>query len=135
MEAKFTRVEADVYSVFAQDSWITEEIVTYPSNFPPDDGVGEYIRVAIIASGSAPRLQSTSGVVLIDIFTEADRGSHRPNVIADKLDQYLLGKSLKTGQGTTLFLGSSMIHNGIDRDTKTLFRSTYTINFKFFGEN
>lgn len=71
---------------------------------------------------------------MIDIFVTAGNGPSRSLLIADKLDQYLVGKSIETVQSkVTQFMNSNFAHRGVDTDNPTLFRSSYTIPFNYFG--
>jgi len=131
---KYTTLETDVFSVFSSTLWKSEKISTYPNNFVVNNNSSEFIRVTIIPSGNGLNIASTSGMLIIDIFTFAGEGTKKPSLIADKLDQYLVGKSLNTSpKSTTQFQGSSLSFGDIDKDNSSLFRSTYTIPFNFYG--
>lgn len=130
---KFTNLEQDVFSVFNSNAWKAEGITTVPINFQASAIAGEFIRVAILPSSVGLNLRSTSGVCLIDIFIPAGAGPRRASTIADKLDEYLCGKSLNTGSGVTQFSKSALSHKGIDRDNLTLYHSSYTVLFNHFG--
>jgi len=131
---KYENLQKDVFSVFADDAWVAEGIKTYPANVQATDTGDEFVRVSIIPSGFGINLKSVSGVVIIDIFISAGKGPNRASLIADKLDLYLVGKSLSTqADAVTQFRHSVMAYDGLDTDNKTLFRSTYTIQFSYFG--
>jgi hypothetical protein len=133
MANKFNTVQDDVFSVFASGGWVAEAIPTYPVNFIIVKAT-EYIRVSVVASGRGINLVSTSGQVLIDIFIAAGKGPSRGTLIADKLDSYLVGKTLKTGSGSTQFSeGSALTTMGQDKDNPALFRMIYSISFNYFG--
>jgi hypothetical protein len=129
--SKFNTVQDDVFSVFGSVGWLTENIPTYPVNFVTTKAT-EYIRVSVISNGKGINLASTSGQVLIDIFIAAGKGPSRGTLIADKLDSYLVGKSLKTGSGTTQFQDSALTTVGQDKDNPALFRMIYSISFNYF---
>lgn len=131
---RYEAVQKDIFSVFNQNAWKNEGIKTYPANFLVVDPGIEYIRVSIIPSGQGINRFSLSGVLIVDIFTSAGNGPQRTSLIADKLDQYLLGKSLKTtSDGLTQFQISSLQFVGLDKHNTNLYRSIYTIPFNYFG--
>jgi hypothetical protein len=134
--SKYAALNNDVYSVFSSVGWKAENIPTVPNNFV-GTGLGtEYIRVTVIPSSRqiANFLASVAGVLLIDIFIPAGSGALRASQIADKLDSYLAGKTLKTGAaGSTQFSTSALTHLGADKDNFSLYRSQYTLPFNFFG--
>lgn len=133
---KYEATEINVFSVFDSAEWKAEAIKTYPTNFIAVNPGNEYIRVNIIPSGKGVNLVSLSGVIIVDIFTSAGNGPRRTSTIADKLDRYLVGKSLETVNGATLQLkNSTLALVGVDPDNTSLYRSIYTIPFNLFGVN
>lgn len=133
---KYETLEIDVFSVFDSTDWKAEAIKTYPANFVAVNPGNEYIRVMIIPSGGGMNLRSLSGVIIVDIFTPAGNGPRRTSTIADKLDQYFVGKSFSSQAGATTQLGKSSLQPiGVDKDNSALYRSTYTIPFNYFGVN
>jgi hypothetical protein len=133
---KYASLQADVYSIFSSVTWLAESIKTVPSNFV-GTGIGnEYIRVAIVAGGNDPKIakRSVSGQLLIDIFTPAGGGPLRAAQIADKLDTYLVGKTLQVGPNGNTQLGLSTLSPlGIDKANTQLCRDSYSISFNYFG--
>ena len=131
---KFLQLESDVFSIFGSDAWKAEQIQTYPSNFIPKTFGTEFIRVSILASGNGVNLKSVTGMIIVDIFTLAGKGPRAATIIADKLDEYLVGKSLETVSGQCVqLMHSSFTHKEVDKDDPTLYSSSYTIIFKYFG--
>ena len=131
---KFSNLQADIFSVFASDSWKAEDIKSFPDNMTPLDAGIPFIRLSIISSDKGVNLASASGVLIVDIFTSAGNGPNQASLIADKLDLYLAGKSLSTvANNVTQFQASSFQHSGVDKDNKALYRSTYSIPFSHFG--
>jgi hypothetical protein len=127
---KNSSIESDIFSVFASTGWLGEGVRTYPNNFSPTGT--EYIRVSILV-GSTER-GVTKGQLLVDIFAAAGEGTSRTSVIADKLDSYLVGKSLTTnGNKVTQGLDSALGTGRADSDNPSLFRTTYTLNYKYYG--
>lgn len=131
---KFKSAQDDIFSIFASQAWKAENIKTFPSNFLPIDQGSQFLKISLIFNGSNINLNSISGVLIGDIFTSAGNGPNASILIADKLDQYLVGKSVKLTSGSiTQFFESSLTERGLDKDNPTLFRSNYTIPFNFFG--
>lgn len=133
---KYSALQGDVFSVFGAVAWKNEAIPTVPSNFVATDIGTTYIRVSIVANhvGSMHPLGSVSGQLLIDIFTPAGFGPSATNLIADKLDEYLVGKLIKTtDMGQSQFASSTLAMLGSDAANPSLHRSLYTIPFNHFG--
>jgi hypothetical protein len=131
---KFKNLQDDVYSIFGSNAWKAENIKTFPANFTSTNQGNEFIRISVVAGNSSVNLQSVSGLLIIDIFTSAGDGSARTALIADKLDQYLVGKSIKTVEGTlTQFLSSTLQPRGNDAVNPALYRSVYSIPFNYYG--
>lgn len=131
---KYTTLQNDVFSVFSLSEWEAENVRTFPSDFVAVNAGTEYIRVNVIPNGAGINNESTAGILVIDIFVAAGSGPSRTNVIADKLDAYLQGKSLSTTEGIlTQFFSSSLAAIGKDKENPALYRSSYTIPFKSFG--
>jgi len=130
---KYINLDSKVYAIFGLSSWIAEGIKTFPANFVAMNAGTEFIRVSIIPGGSGINLKSVSGVLIIDIFIEAGKGSQRASFIADRLDIFLSGKALTPTTKSLIQLGSSSLSpNGLDPDNSSLYRTTYTIPFNYF---
>lgn len=131
---KYANVQADIFSIFSDNTWKAENIKSYPTNSVAVNSGNEFIRINIIPSGAGINLSSISGILIIDIFTSAGSGPNRATLIADRLDSYIVGKSLSTVNGiVTQFLNSSMDYIGRDPDNVSLFRSAYSIPFNYYG--
>ena len=131
---KYTALQDDIFSIFADAAWEAENIQTFPTDTIPDNNVGEFIRVNIVGDGQGLNLTSISGVVIIDIFVAAGNGPTKANLIADTLDSYLVGKSFRlTPPKNTQFLNSNMVYSGRDPDNPSLSNYSYSIPFKHFG--
>jgi hypothetical protein len=130
---KYASLFTDVFSIFNAALWKAESIKTFPANFITVDPGNEYIRVSIIPSGRGINQKSASGLLLIDIFISAGDGPSRAGFIADKLDAYLVGKSIATGSNSTQMLTSSLSFVGVDSDNPSLYRANYSIPFNYFG--
>jgi hypothetical protein len=128
---KYTELHKSVYSVFGTTEWKAENIKTFPSNYVSKVAGNEYIRVHILAGGSqiAGYPRSVSGQIIIDIFTNAGIGTLRTDQIADRLDTYLVGKTIDKVQFGT----SNLTNLGIDSADTSLFRSNYVISFNYYG--
>jgi len=122
------------FSIFGSTSWKNENIKTFPVNFIELTPGTEFVRVSVIPSGNGINLTSISGVLIIDIFTSAGNGPRRTSLIADKLDSYLVGKSVSTVSGnSTQFNKSALAYLGLDTVNSALYRATYSIPFNYFG--
>jgi len=131
---KYENLEKDVFSIFASTLWKNENIKTFPVNFIELNPGNEFIRASVIPSGNGINLTSISGVLIIDIFTSAGNGPRRTSLIADKLDSYLVGKSVSTVSGnSTQFNKSALSYVGLDTVNSALYRATYSIPFNYFG--
>jgi hypothetical protein len=131
---KYIDLQNDLFSLFNGASWKAENIKTYPNNFVAVNSSNEFIRMTAIPNGEGLNLNSSSGILNIEIFTSAGNGPKRASIIADKLDDYLVGKSLSTVQNNvTQFMNSAMDHLGPDEDNSALHRSIYSIPFNHFG--
>jgi hypothetical protein len=129
---KYANLEKDVFSIFATNSWKSHNIKTFPANYLTAGD--EYIRVNILPNGAGINRVSVSGILLIDIFVPKGQGPNKVSLIADKLDEYLVGKSPKTElNATTQLFNSSLATLGIDPDNPTLYRAQYSIQFSYFG--
>lgn len=131
--SKYAQLQLDVFSIFAQPSWAAENIKTFPSGVLVKDAA-EYIRISVLPTGNPLNSKSASGLIIVEIFTAANIGPMRAFVIADKLDQFLLGKSIPTGTSVTQFSDkSSLSPRGIDPVNSNLIKSNFSISFNHFG--
>jgi hypothetical protein len=130
---KFESLTKAVLSIFETAEWKIEGLKTYPSNFVTVSSGNTFLRVDVIPGGAGINLKSTSGQVMIDIFTPAGSGPLTALRIADKLDAYLVGKS-KIVDNCNVQLGNSSFNNrGIDKSNSALSHSVYVIPFNYFG--
>jgi len=130
---KYKNLQTDVFSIFGSDTWKAENIKTFPSNFNPSHQGNEFLRVTILSGKPGINIHSVSGIFVIDIFTTAGVGPDRSITIADKLDQYLVGKTIQSFSGAiTQFSNSTFETRGLDSDNPSLYRSIYTIPFSYF---
>jgi hypothetical protein len=129
MMGKYKNLEQDVFSIFGSEAWLTENIKTYPNNFTATDAGTEFLRVSILPSGSGVNLRSVSGVLIIEIYVTAGNGTKRISELADKLDEFLEGKTMNKVQCTS----SSLSILGKDKDNPSLFRANYSISFNYYG--
>jgi hypothetical protein len=130
---KYSNVQDDIFSIFNSTSWKAENIKTFPNNFVAVTPGNEFIRVSVISRNVGINIESVSGILMIDIFTSAGNGPKRANLIADKLDQYLVGKSVSTTSGNaTQFMNSTLDFRGLDSSDPSLSRSNYSVSFNYF---
>jgi hypothetical protein len=130
---RFSGPYQDIFSVFGSAAWEAEDIPTFPQNFIGTVPDKKYIRVTPVFDGNSINVKSASGILMIDIFTPAGTGPSDTSTIADTLDSYLVGKSKDVSTGVTQFGISSLSPFGLDKDNPSLYRSTYSIPFSFFG--
>lgn len=130
---KYIKTQGDVFSIFGSEIWKSENIPTYPPNFIALNKADKYIRVSVIANGPGLNINSTSGVLIIDIFTPAGSGPNESMLIADRLDSYLAGKTITIGQASTQLFASSLGESKRDLANSNLSMTPYTIPFKHFG--
>lgn len=131
---KYTETYSDIYSVFAAPEWAAEAIKTIPESYSTTGLGNEWIRVSIV-TGSTPVFLATSlsGQLIIDIYVPAGEGLSRLTAIADKLDTYLVRRSVAAGaNGTTQFGSSTLVPLGADAANASLYRGSYSINFNYF---
>ena len=134
--SKYTGIQSDIFSIFNTSAWKAENIRTIPADYEGEIGTNEFIRINILVSGRGANLVSSSGIVIVDIFTPAGFGPKRQNFIADKLDAYLQNKSVSTeSKSVTQFRASTLNPIGIDSVNKSLSRAHYEIPFSFFRVN
>lgn len=130
---KFTSLQTEVFQIFGTAQWAAENIKTVPTNMIDDTDNKPYIRVSILASGGGVNAYSVSGILLIDIFTAINVGPGPASAMADKLDNYLLGKIFTAdSKSVTQFSGSTFAPGGQDADNPMLFRSKYQVNLNYF---
>lgn len=130
---KFAQTLRSTLAVFATPEWIAEDIKTYPDNYTAVGAGDRFIRINVIPAGLGLDLKSTSGQVLIDIFTPAGKGTLDASVVSDRLDAHIMGKSFSSAEGTLQFGRSALSHRGGDKANPSLHRSIYAISFNFFG--
>lgn len=132
--SKYTSIQSTIFSVFATAEWIAEDINVVPENYQGKSTYTEYIRVNIIYPSGDSIYRNNNfvyGILSIDIFTPTGEGPKRANEIADRLDYYFSAKTISPVQ----FLSSSLVPFGRDKDNASLYRTIYTINYKYFGDN
>jgi hypothetical protein len=127
---KYSDLMNRVFAVFDTLSWKLQKIPTYPSDFIPTAQAEEFIRFTIIPSSDALNQNSLSGILQIEIYTAFGQGPSRANEIADKLDGYLVYKTL---QNSVQFGKSSVAPKGRDKENTSLTRQLYTIPFNLYG--
>jgi hypothetical protein len=131
---KYHDLLQNVLGVFGEPAWTAKNIKTVPSNYVGLVNNSEYIRVSVIPSGQGINLVSSSGLLIIDIFVKFGTGPGNLSLIADSLDEFLVGKTIESPTGNTQFLKSAYSELGVDTDNKTLYRAKYEIPFNHFGK-
>lgn len=131
---RYIESQSDIFSIFNSSMWKAEGIKTYPENFISTSLDTEFLRISIIPNSEGINAKSISGILIIDIFTVAGNGPKRAFTIADKLDDFLVQRSILTTQVFITQFGLSTISpKGVDKDRPSLYRVSYTIPFNYFG--
>ena len=130
--ATYVELMSSVDSVFASQQWADELVPAFPQNFYPDSLPNEFVRYEIIPSGQGVEEYGDpnykAGLIILQIFTQANRGPKRTFEIAAKLEEHFENKliqSTQVGRGTLDVLG-------IDKDDTSLFRADYSLQFNSF---
>jgi len=126
---KYTDGLFSVYHVFDTDAFKAESLKVFPSNFDGDKGEPPFLRFTVVPGGPPLNAASTSGVLLVEIFTAWGVGPTPANQIADILDKHLQRKTV----GTTQFFVSSADKQERDKQNEGLARMFYSIPFAHFG--
>jgi len=126
---KYSEGLFDVYHVFDTQAYKEENIKTFPSSFEGDKGAPPFLRFTVVPGGPPLNAASTSGVLLVEIFTAWGAGPTPANQIADILDKHLQRKTV----GRTQFFLSSADKQERDKEDKVLARMFYSIPFAHFG--
>ena len=129
---KYERALKDIYSIFDSDAWKNRNILTFPENYA--GSATTYIVLSVVFSGGSLNGLSISGLLLVDVYTEANKGPYQAILIADALDEFLSEKLITTGNKfNTQFSKSNLASLGKDSANPLLYRHTYTIPFSHFG--
>lgn len=129
---KYAAIQSDVFSVFASSDWTSTNIKTFPSNYLADNSGSEFIRVTVLPTGTGVNRVSTSGLLMVEIYTKSGEGPSRSSQIADILDTRFQSKSFNTLGGVTQFKTSAFTQRGFDKDNLGLWRSEYQLPFNYF---
>jgi hypothetical protein len=131
---KFVNLETEIFNLIEANKAEFNPVRVYPANFVSVNPGDKFLRVTVIPTGPGINLRSVSGLLTVDIYLPVGEGPRNTSLIADKIDTYLVGKSYSTTGGGTMQFGNSTLAPGsIDRDSPSLYRSTYTIPFNFYG--
>ncbi len=130
---KFVATETAIFAMIEQLRPALQGAKVYPANYLAANPGTLFLKVAVLPNGTGVNLKSTSGVVLVDIYSPAGEGPRMTSLIADGVDAYLVGKTLNTDGGVVQFNNSSLSMGAVDKDSPSLWRSTYSIPFNFYG--
>lgn len=129
---KYERALKDIYSIFDSAVWKGYNIETFPENYKGNGS--EYIILSVAFANPGINRKSSSGMLFVEIYTEADKGPLRGLEISSALDNVLSEKSVLADlKLNTQFQRSSVVPMGVDRDNQFLFRHSYSIPFSHFG--
>jgi hypothetical protein len=132
----FDKVLEDIEGQFADSSWTSTGIATYPANYQGKKSDGnEYCIVSVLPSSSQQLayggVKTTKGLIAISIFVKAGQGQRRLMEICDSLDNLLQFEKFNNGTE----LGTSYFNvEGLDPINSSLFMGTYFIPFTLYGE-
>lgn len=128
---KYSEISQLVFSLFDSVTWKATNLKAYPNNYVAKTTGEEFLRVTVILGGGTIH-NIEDGVINIEIFTRAGMGFKRIHVIADLLDNMLKRINKPVVSGAIQTFDSSLGQGGYCPDDKTLYKTLYTIPFKFF---
>jgi len=132
--ASYSQIIADLEAVFGDSSWTGHGVEAYPSNYAPLAGTkpNEYLVIELLTSdveevyGADRELR---GLIIVQIYVPAGKGTRRVYEISDLLDGVLQKKEL----GSSIQTGTSFCDiKGNDVDDPALFRADYTLRFSSY---
>jgi hypothetical protein len=129
--AKFNYITETIFGIFGSSLWTTLAVPTYPQNFVNDDKLDEFVRVSVITDAGIVTPSSSIGLIKVEIYTPAGQSIDRAVVISDLLNQMLENKTI----GSIQFSDPALVHldSSIQEEDPTLFKSLYSITFKYYG--
>lgn len=132
----YSDLVTDIYSIFATESWLAQNIDVYPDNYQGSiRNKNEYCRLKLLPSESKRHQhgggKNLSGLIALKIFVKAGEANKRLAEISSTLDTFLENKKLskKTELGT-----SYLSIEGLDAQNQSLYSASYFINFNLYGE-
>jgi len=126
---KYEEVELKVFGVFDSQEWKAKQIKSFPLGFDGEKGKPPYLRISILYSGGEVGIHSTSGMLMIEIFTAWGDGPTTATQIAGKLNSLFEKKSF----GNLQFTLSTLTPYSRDKDNSNLGRAIYSLPFTRFG--
>jgi hypothetical protein len=128
---KYVGCENDIFSIFASAAWEEEHVAIYPRSVEVEKGPPPYLLFTIVPSGPPLNAASSSGVLLVEIYTAWGLGPKPASELADTLDKYLQHKSV----GRTQLFNSSLDRQERDKDNPSVARVIYSLPYSHFGVN
>lgn len=125
---KYANIRTDLEGAFA--SWNHTTVV--PANYQGEVTATEFIRVNIIPGTTFNQPNGSSGesgMVRIDIFTEAGYGTTRAFAICDLLDSVIANQTFSNG---TFTFSSTASPQGLDADDYGYYRVNYSVPYRHF---
>lgn len=126
-EGRFTKANQAVFDVIKDIAWEAAGIQVFPNNFTEKVKLPNFLRVTVIDSGPGVNPYSASGLLIVDIFTEANQGPLQGTKIADAIDMIFSNNThgnLQCYQGT-------LTPSGIDKDNPGLYRFIFSVRFTY----
>lgn len=130
---RFEQSSINALSFFATSAWTDTGIEVVPENFSGKIVGGEYVRATQVMAVTPINRNSTSGLLQVDIFVEADKGPKRGAQIADLLDLLLSSKTVVSGETSTQFGIATVQNLGYDQANPSLYRYLFSVPFNHFG--
>lgn len=126
---KYLTAQDDVFSILSSPEWEADGIRAFPAGYKGEKGDAPYVLVTIVPSGTPLNASSSSGVLLIEIFTAWGEGPAPTSIIADLLDKHFQKRTVNQTQ----MFNSACDRLMQDRDNPALGRAIYTLPFSHFG--
>lgn len=121
---KFSDAFLNLASIFE-----TAGLPVWPRDTVPTTKPDTYGVLDFVSSGSGVNYNSFSGQLIISINCPGGLGPAGAHAFADRLDEYLVKKSINGTQ----FFASALAPRGVSPTDPTKSRWDYTIPFKHFG--
>jgi len=130
--ATYSKLLESIDSVFSSSEWRGLVVPAFPANFFPHDTPDEFVVYEIIPSGDPTQEFADAGylagLIIIQIYTQANMGPKRVYEVADELAALFRNKQLMSTQTQE----GSLSFQGLDKDDTSLFRADYSLKFNSF---
>jgi len=132
--SSYSQIETAVEAVFADSVWISTGIKAFPANVStPSTKPAEYVVLELLPAQALDLqygdVQQRGGLIIIQIYTQVNKGPRRTYEISDLLDGVLQRKYLNDVVQTQT---SALNVKGNDPDDPTRFRADYVLRFSSY---